>query len=120
MMRRLQLGLVLVLVAGAQSAVPRAQNPQRPGESAPTGLLMGVVIDPLIDPLGGQPVPNAEVRLGGAPLGTPNTVVLTDGEGRFVFMALPKGSFTITATKAGYAEGARAGMPRLRTCTTTL
>ena len=105
-MRQLQLGLLLILIACAQSAVPRAQNPQRPGEAAPTGLLMGVIIDPLIDPLGGQPVPNAEVRLGGAPQGTPNTVVLADGDGRFVFMALPKGSFTITATKPGYAEGA--------------
>jgi len=33
-------------------------------------------------------------------------VVLADEEGRFVFRALPKGSFTITATKPGYAEGA--------------
>jgi hypothetical protein len=101
-MRRSHIGLLLILIACALSAVPSAQNPQRAGEGAPTGLLMGVIIDPLDT----QPVPNAEVKLGGAPPGTPNTVVLADDEGRFVFMGLPKGSFTITATKPGYADGA--------------
>ena len=32
--------------------------------------------------------------------------VLTGTDGRFVFRDLPRGSFSITATKAGYAEGA--------------
>jgi len=89
-------------MACAVGAAPRAQNPQRTGEGAPTGLLMGVIIDPL----DGQPVPNAEVKLGGAPPATPNPVVLADDEGKFVFMGLPKGIFTITATKPGYADGA--------------
>ncbi len=101
-MRGLQLGLVLILMACAADAVPRAQSTQRTGEGAPTGLLMGVVVDAL----DGQPVANAEVRLGGAPQGTPNTVVLADERGRFVFMSLPKGTFTILATVPGYAEGA--------------
>ena len=103
--RRLPPGLFLVLIAliaTVQSAVPRAQNTQRLGEGAPTGLLMGVVIDALDN----QPVGNAEVRLSGAPQGTPNTFVLADELGRFVFMPLPKGTFTITATRPGYAEGA--------------
>src|SRR5437016_5570393 len=32
--------------------------------------------------------------------------ILTGGEGRFLFRDLPAGSFTITATKGGYADGA--------------
>ena len=32
--------------------------------------------------------------------------VLTDAEGRFVFKNLPKGSFGLNATKAGYLDGA--------------
>jgi len=101
-MRQFRLGLCLLLVACALSVVPRAQNPQRPAGAPPTSLLMGVIIDPL----DGQPVPNAEVRLTGAPQGTPNTLVLADEDGRFVFLALPRGTYTITATKPGYAEGA--------------
>ena len=105
MLSRLQFrrSLILIaLIAATQTAVPRAQNTQRVGEGAPTGLLMGLVIDAL----GGQPVGNAEVRLSGAPQGTPNTVVLADEQGRFVFMPLPKGTFTISASRPGYAEGA--------------
>lgn len=102
-MRRLQHGLlVLISCALLPAVVPRAQTPQRPAQTAPPGLLMGVIIDAL----DGQPVPQAEVRLGGAPATTPNTIVLADGEGRFVFLGLPKGSYTITATKPGYADGA--------------
>jgi hypothetical protein len=63
---------------------------------------MGVVLDPL----DGQPVPSAQVSLGGAPPTVRTTVVLTDEDGRFVFMDLPRGAFTVTATKPGYAEGA--------------
>jgi hypothetical protein len=100
-MRGFPLALVLAaaLVGGA-----RGQNPPRNAESstAATGLLMGVVIDPA----GGQAVANAEVALGGAPGTVRNTKVLTDAEGRFVFLDLPKGTYTITAAKAGYAEGA--------------
>lgn len=93
-MRRLPLGLLFVLCAFI--AFPIAQNPPQ------TGLLMGVVIDAADE----RPVPNAEVKLTGALPGAPASVVLADNDGRFVFMGLPKGSFTITATKPGYAEGA--------------
>jgi hypothetical protein len=100
-MRRLLTGLViLACILGAGLL---AQTIQRAGDAAiATGLLMGVVTDPLDD----RPVPNAEVTLGGAPPSTRNTKVLTDAEGRFVFMDLPAGTYTLTATKPGYAEGA--------------
>jgi hypothetical protein len=62
---------------------------------------MGVVID--AD--GNRAVSGAKVTLGGAPPSVRNPVVLTDSEGQFVFLDLPKGTYTITATKAGYADG---------------
>ena len=99
-MRGLPLGLVLFAAALAVGA--HAQNPQRSESSLSSGLLMGVVVDPV----GGQAVPNAEVSLSGAPATIRNTKVLTDAEGRFVFLDLPKGTYTITAAKPGFAEGA--------------
>src|SRR6185503_13030029 len=67
-----------------------------------TGVLMGVIVDALDN----RPVADAEVKLGGATPVVPNTQQLTDAEGHFVFLDLPKGTYTITATKAGYADGA--------------
>lgn len=69
---------------------------------APTGLLMGVVVDAIDD----SPVPHAEVTLGGAPPGVGTAPRLTDAQGRFVFMDLPKGTYTVTVTKPGYVPGA--------------
>ena len=63
---------------------------------------MGVIVDAL----DGRPVANARVTLGGALAGSSTTEILTDAEGRFVFTELPKGTYTITATRPGYAEGA--------------
>ena len=101
MMRHLFLGLVLA--ASALGAVSGWQSLPRPGDAAtPTGLLMGVIVDPL----DGQAVPDAQVTLGGAPSTIGTTNVLTDADGRFVFMDLPRGTYTITATKPGYTEGA--------------
>ena len=67
-----------------------------------TGLLMGVIVDAL----DGRPVANAQVTLGGAVAVRSPVEVLTDTEGRFVFMDLPRGTYTIIATKPGYADGA--------------
>lgn len=97
--------LVSALVIGTcvYGAALLAKNLQRPGQPpVPAGVLMGVVLDALDN----QPVPHSEVALGGTPPTAANTRVLTDAEGRFVFMDLPGGVYTLTATKAGYAEGA--------------
>ena len=48
---------------------------------------------------------NAEVTLGGTGA-IANNPVLTDADGHFVFLGLPKGRYIITATRAGCAEGA--------------
>jgi hypothetical protein len=103
MRRQLSLALILALAACGAGAVAGWQNLQRPADAPPpTGLLMGVVVDPL----DGQAVANAQVMLGGASSTVRTTNVLTDADGRFVFMDLPRGTYTITAAKPGYAEGA--------------
>lgn len=95
--------VVSAVVAASVSVGIDVIGAQRQTEApAPTGLLMGVVVDAQ----GAQPVPHAEVTLAGAPPSVRTPRVLTDAQGRFVFMDLPTGSYTITATKAGYAEGA--------------
>jgi len=75
---------------------------QTPAAGRDTGLLMGAIVDAL----DGRPVADVEVTLGGAPPTVANTRLLTDTEGRFVFLDLPKGTYTIAATKAGYSDGA--------------
>jgi hypothetical protein len=75
---------------------------QAPAAGRGTGLLMGAIVDALDN----RPVGNAEVTLGGASPAVPNTKLLTDADGQFVFLDLPTGTYTITATKAGYADGA--------------
>src|SRR5215467_9373368 len=75
---------------------------QTPPAARGSGLLMGVIVDALTD----QPVANAEVTLSGAATTANNTRQLTDSEGHFVFLDLARGTFTISATKAGYADGA--------------
>jgi len=99
-MRRHLTGLVILLCMLGAGVFVHAL--QRAAGTPPTGLLMGVVIDAA----DGRPIPNAEVTLGGAPPSTKNTKVMTDAEGRFVFLDLPEGTFTVVATKAGFAEGA--------------
>jgi hypothetical protein len=63
----------------------------------------GVIVGQAIEASSNQPVPGALVTLsmpGAAPLR-----VLADGQGRFAFTDLPKGSFGISATKGGYVAG---------------
>jgi len=96
------IGRVIVIAAASLAALPGAGGRAQTPAAAGTGLLMGVIVDALTD----RPVANAEVTLGGTAAAVSNTKVLTDAEGRFVFLDLPRGTYTITATKAGYSEGA--------------
>ena len=86
----------------------------------------GVITGQVVDATTGKPVSAAIVALSGAPIAVREYVssiqgetvrsgfvgssgvprILTGVDGRFVFRNLPMGSFTITATKGGYSEGA--------------
>jgi Carboxypeptidase regulatory-like domain len=86
----------------------------------------GVITGQVVDATTGKPVSAAIVALSGAPIAVREYVssiqgetvrsgfvgssgvprILTGADGRFVFRNLPMGSFTITATKGGYSEGA--------------
>jgi hypothetical protein len=95
---------------------------QTPAPAARDGVITGQVVDATT----GKPVSAVVVSMSGGPIfvreygsGVPSLAVrsglvnstgvpriLTGADGRFLFRDLPMGSFTITATKGGYAEGA--------------
>lgn len=108
-MRRLRFRISILLAATAVVAglavdaydllepSGRGASGQTNAAATGTGLLMGVIVDPLTD----RPVAESLVTLNGD-----TRLVLTDAQGRFVFSDLSKGPYTITASKAGYSEGA--------------
>jgi hypothetical protein len=111
--------MTLILFALAVSGTLGAQTP---APAARDGVIAGQVIDAS----SGKPVSAAIVSISGGPIivqengsvvpslavrsGLVNSTevprILTGADGRFLFRDLPMGSFTITATKGGYAEGA--------------
>jgi protocatechuate 3,4-dioxygenase beta subunit len=99
----------------------QGQQPQKPPPPlTTTGLIVGRVVDAAT----GRPVAGATVTLQGGvaparptpvPPGAPRPTpappaqpprFLTDGEGRFAFRNLTRGSFNVTAQKPGYSDGA--------------
>ena len=107
-------------MTGAPSGSP--QPTASPVPLVATGLIVGRVIDPV----SGRPVSGVTVTLNGGPprvappmpapsqppgARPPNFPpqpprVITDGEGRFAFRNLTRGTFTISASKSGYSGGA--------------
>ena len=79
---------------------PRDAPSQQPAAASIRGRLVAAAT--------GDPIRNARVSVADDHERPP---VLSDADGRFAFLALPAGSFTLTASKAGYAKttfGARA------------
>jgi Carboxypeptidase regulatory-like domain len=100
-MRRLPVAFLVLLSVAALSG--QTQPPPRdlpPLSSlmpkAGTGRIAGRVVSEANDPLR-----NARVVL--SPAGGDVPVVFTDGDGRFAFGSLPPATYTLSATKSGYA-----------------
>lgn len=78
---------------------------QAPAPLARDGVITGQVIDAIT----GKPVSAAVASIAGATIAVPlgsSSGMLTGADGRFMFRDLELGSFTITVTKGGYADGA--------------
>jgi len=106
-MRIVRLPLLFVVSALTAGVVLSSQAPK---PSAATGLIVGIVIDAAT----GKPASGAVVSISGgaavspfdrdAPAAMPR--ILTSADGRFVYHDLPRGDYSITASKSGFAEGA--------------
>jgi hypothetical protein len=88
-----RVAVVLFGAATLLSHPPRDAPPQRPA----TGTIRGRVVAEA----SGAPIRNARVSVTDDYERPP---VLSDLHGRFAFPALPAGSFTVTAGKAGFAK----------------
>jgi hypothetical protein len=97
---RILAALLIASLAVAASARQQTRDALvRAPEPAGTSSLAGVVVVP--DSPAGTPVRRATVQLTGSGLSRPRLAV-TDDAGRFAFSGLPAGSFSLSATKAGY------------------
>jgi len=101
---------VAVLLFGAVALLGQPRRDARPQPPA-TGTIRGRVVAAAT----GDPIRNARVTITDDHEHPP---VLSDADGRFAFLALPAGTFTLAVSKAGFAKttfGARApgeaGMP---------
>jgi Carboxypeptidase regulatory-like domain len=84
----------------------------------PPGQRRGLILGRVVDGTTGRPVAGAVVYLGGIP--APESPALSDAQGRFVFLSLPAGDYSVYVTKPGYADGGfgrrwtSAGRPAIR------
>ena len=94
-MRRVIVGLAALLAFLAGGLVGARQGQAPPAN----GIIIGTVIDGVTK----KPVPGAVVTLGARGVAQPPVQVGSDG--RFVFMNLPPGTYSPTATRTGYIDG---------------
>ncbi len=104
-------GALLAAVVSAQVALPPGapgaaqQSPVKPAVG--TGIVAGRIVDPA-----GAPIASATVVLTGNPAaasavrpgGTDR--ILSDAQGRFAFVALPPGNYSLSGSKSGWLPGA--------------
>lgn len=83
-----------------EAAVSGLANSRLP--AMPLG--QGVIVGQTVDAGTKQPIAGALITL--SMPGAQAIRALADGEGRFAFRDLPKGRFSLTASKAGFVEGA--------------
>src|SRR5678816_3940046 len=85
-------GTVTPPAAARAPSRDRQPNGQRP---AGTASISGRVVS-----IDGSPLPRTQVQLAGA--GVTGRTVLTDGDGRYSFTALPAGRYTLRVFRGGY------------------
>ena len=90
-MRRMLKGLALVYCLVGLAGSLQAQT------QITTGVIQGTVVDP-----SGAVVPGAEVQAKNSATNLSRSIT-TGEDGRFVFLLLPSGNYTVTTTKAGFA-----------------
>jgi hypothetical protein len=96
MVRLVAAALLVALLAGCGAKAPEDPSPSLQA-TADTGLVVGVVVDEGIRPLGG-----ANVTLASQP---PRSAV-TGADGAFGFGQVPPGTYRVEARKPGYADAA--------------
>src|SRR5688572_25898854 len=74
------------------------------GTGKPMEISTGVIVGRVVEADGRSTVAGTVVTLSQA--GFASQRVLSDGQGRFAFRALPKGTFNLTATRPGFVDGA--------------
>src|SRR5262245_2821128 len=74
------------------------------GPTTPLPMGTGLIFGQAVDAGSSRPVGGALVTLSLS--GTTPLRALADGQGRFAFRDLPKGRYNLSATKAGYVDGA--------------
>jgi hypothetical protein len=120
MTQRMGFALLLALAVGSSQAAGTAQSGQvvvssgtvdirgdmamLGGAGKPMEIGSGVIAGRVVEADGRSTVGGTIVTLSQA--GFAPQRALTDGEGRFAFRALPKGSFSLTATRPGFVDGA--------------
>ena len=106
-MNGLVLGAALVVGLGAQAAqTPPVQRDPRAAlisdqQAPPTGT--GVIAGTVVQADSGRPGRRASVTLSGGEPSRARTAI-ADDQGHFAFTALPGGTFTLTAIKAGWLD----------------
>ena len=99
---------LLILVIGLACALSLDATPLVTHHQAQTD---GAIFGSVIDGTTGQPIPGALITIGGGG-GVANPKQLSDAQGRFAFVRLPKvARFTIAATKHGYLDGGYGSVP---------
>ena len=97
---------VVVSSSGASmtTTVTEMIGPGVSGGTKPMEIGTGVVMGRVVEADGTSPVAGTIVTLS-LPGFAPQRV-LTDGQGRFAYRGLPKGSFSLTASRPGFVDGA--------------
>lgn len=98
------LGAIVLAITATALAQPPQQPPRRTGALAPGGT--GLIAGRVVDPESGKPVPESVVwLLLDLVLRPESPRVMTDAEGRFVFVNVPAGKYSFQTQKPGYLRG---------------